>query len=93
MDWRGERDAQDRKLNGRSAYERGVMEIDTGGLKAKKVSYYSWDTFVAEQQAKLMSHRALVGEDRGTVMALTYSTYYTNCWKSHCYGRTGTRMH
>lgn len=58
---------------GRGAYERGAMEIGTGGLKAKKVSYHSWDTFMAEQQAKLMSHRVLVGGDRGTTtMARTY---------------------
>ena len=56
----GERDAQDRKPNGRGAYERGAMEIDTGGTEGEKgiVSYHSWNTFIAEQQAKLMSHRA-----------------------------------
>ena len=33
---KGERDAQNRKPNGRSVYERGAMEIYTGGTENEK---------------------------------------------------------
>ena len=53
MDWRGERDTQDRQPDGHDSYERGAMRINVGvGTNGT----YSW------LNNKSMSYYDLVGE-------------------------------